>query len=835
MRPDEQAPHPGINPLIRRLAVLPCLAIGVALAASACIAMPREGHLAPIWIANALVLAVLLRSEPARWPELIAAAAFGNSCASGLAGIPPSAIFILTLSNVVEYTLVAVALHRLLGREFSVERGRDLFLLGLAAVGCGIISGVLQSSALWSVLGYPMGASLRTWTIAHPMGLLLATPCILAISRAPALLAKQPLTWAGAGSLMALLVASVLVFAQSRYPLLFIVFPVLAWTSLTLGVLGGAVGVMIVASVAIVGTLMHLGPIMLVRGDVVERGAVLQLFLATGFFTSLPVAALQARRRRAALELQTEAAKARLAEAAAARSEAYYRQMTEAASDAIGTIDLKGVVTYASPATSAITGYRPDELVGRVFRENVDPAHMAAVQANFRAIISGAKAAGTPIEYRFRHRSGRWIWLQANPKLVHDDAGQPIGAVDVIRDVTSAKQMEMALEQARAAAEASARVKAEFLANMSHELRTPLTAIIGFGALVAEDASLTAATRRHVERVQMASSALLATVNDVLDFSKLETGQLEICRWPKSPGEVVSEVVDLLSDQARQKGLGLNVEGLDRLPKLVELDADRFRQILVNLVNNAVKFTSQGTVTVTARYDGGHLRVEVTDTGGGIPADRLSLLFQRFSQVDGSSTRRHGGSGLGLAICKGLVEAMDGEIGVESREGEGSRFWFRLPASLAFEDESDAPELEPPDRQASEGARILVMDDNVINRELVGLILRPKGYDITSAENGEEGLAIASAVPFDLLLIDRHMPGLSGEQVAQHVRARGGPNAEAVLVAFSADVLADMPAAFDGMIAKPVTPVSLVEAVEHFLRAGHGRGGLFREAVHAVG
>ena len=579
------------------------LATGFAIFAALCIAMPRSGHIAPMWVANAFALTALLRSDHRRWPEIVLSCFAGNLAASLLSGLSVSAALALGFSNVVEYTLTAVILRALLGREISIEQARHLLVLGFVGAISSQLSAALQSGLLALLMGYKAAPNFRIWAIGHPLGLLLATPCFLAMSHVRTHLREQPFTKAGAISLVGLTATAVAVFAQSRYPLLFLIFPVLIFVCMNLGVFGAALGVVITSVLAVTGTVLHHGPMMLIHGDLMERTAVLQLFLGTALFSSLPVASLQARRRRAAEELAVEAARARLAEAAAAQSEAHYRQMTEGASDALGTMNMDGRLTYVSPAIEAITGHPAQDLIGRRLSEYVERDDLARIRANLEAIVAYRRPPGVPIEYRFRHKAGHWIWLQANPKVIRDDQDAPLGTVDVVRDITARKLMEAELEQARADAEAAAIVKAEFLANMSHELRTPLTAIIGFGALMAEDRGLSPRTRTHLARVRTASDALLSTVNDVLDFSKLEAGQVEICRWPTDPAELVGEVLSLLGEQAAAKGLTLEAEGLESLPERLELDRDRIRQVLVNLVGNAVKFTSRGGVRLLVGYD----------------------------------------------------------------------------------------------------------------------------------------------------------------------------------------------------------------------------------------
>jgi CheY-like chemotaxis protein len=329
--------------------------------------------------------------------------------------------------------------------------------------------------------------------------------------------------------------------------------------------------------------------------------------------------------------------------------------------------------------------------------------------------------------------------------------------------------------------------------------------------------------RHYIERVSIASKALLTLVNDVLDFSKLEAGEIRLEPRPVDMPKLAQEVLDLFSPQASTKGISLTLDLADGIPPAVALDADRVRQVLINLVGNAVKFTSEGQVKLELGYDcdAAVLSAAVVDTGPGVSADRCSQLFQRFSQVDGSSTRTFGGTGLGLAICKGLVEAMGGAIGVETEPGKGSRFWFEALAPAV--DPIEAATASASVAALNLGNRFLVVDDNRANRDLVRAILTTLGADIVEAADGYEGVKAAMELPFDVILMDMRMPGLSGPEAVAEIR-RGGPNAASPIIAFSASAdprqLTELRMmGFDGCLAKPFTLTDLIQAVESAIAA----------------
>jgi CheY-like chemotaxis protein len=358
------------------------------------------------------------------------------------------------------------------------------------------------------------------------------------------------------------------------------------------------------------------------------------------------------------------------------------------------------------------------------------------------------------------------------------------------------------------------------MANMSHEIRTPLTAVIGFSELLSQRPDLDELSRRFVHRVSSAGQALLAIVNDVLDFSKLEAGQVEITPRPVSPLAIAQDALALFAPQADAKGLWLECSAEGELPALVMVDPDRVRQVLLNLLGNAVKFTDHGAVRLFVAYDPATamLRMRVEDTGAGMSAEQQTKLFQRFSQVDASSTRKHGGTGLGLAISKGLTEAMGGGIAVTSAPGGGSVFNFHISAPIAAEPGSgrDLAGAATAVRRL-DGVRVLVVDDNPVNRELARTVLEHLGAEVSEASGGRAAVDAAAVEPFDCILMDLRMPELSGEAALTEIRDGSGPNRDVPILAFTADAdlnLLNGDHAFDGLISKPISAVDLIDAVD---------------------
>ena len=511
----------------------------------------------------------------------------------------------------------------------------------------------------------------------------------------------------------------------------------------------------------------------------------------------------------AQVEDQTER---KAAEAALRESEARYRLIAENTSDMITLTDLEGQTLYASPSVRQ-TGWTPGDLEGRSFAYSVHPDDAREVFRAFRRLLT----EGTIPRVRWRGlhaKTQEWMWMESNPSLVRDaQTGEPTGFLDAIRLINLQVEQENAVAAARAEAEKAAAAKSQFLANMSHEIRTPLTAVLGFTGLLRE-MELPEAAAGYVRRIAGAGNALLAIVNDILDFSKLEAGKFEIRPRPTAIAEVCEETVLLFSSQAEAKGLSVVFEAKDGVPATVMIDADRLRQLLVNLVGNAIKFTDAGSVTVRIAPAGGEaVAIEVADTGPGLEDDAQALLFQRFTQIDGSTTRRHGGTGLGLAISRGIAEAMGGEIGVTSTPGEGATFRVEIPAPPAEAmADADADDTAAP----VEGLRVLVVDDNPVNRELSRRILEVAGVEVVEAVDGMDALRQLAGLPVDVVLMDLRMPVMDGRAALKALRAGGGPNAATPVLAFTAD--ADVEGdgdldGFDGLVRKPIQPLELYAAI----------------------
>ncbi|MER3438544.1 MAG: hypothetical protein C4346_13700 [Chloroflexota bacterium] len=452
------------------------------------------------------------------------------------------------------------------------------------------------------------------------------------------------------------------------------------------------------------------------------------------------------------------------------RSEERARALVEHASDLVTVLDADGIWRYVSPASERILGYWPDELVGAHAAEVALPED-AQKTREFFLHLAEKPGAVDRCEIRVLHRDGSIHWLEMVASNRLSDPSVE-GIVANSRDITERKQAEGQVREAKAAAEEANRLKSEFLSTMSHELRTPMNAIIGYAQLMLDglDGELTPQQEADIAQIARSADQLLQLINDVLDLSKIEAGRLKLSPEPLDINRLVEDVCAGLRAQDMAKGIALRVEEPEKLPA-VSADATRIRQVLINLVGNAIKFTERGEVCVSTRRQAEWVLIDVADTGIGIPPEALEFIFEEFRQADGSTTRRFGGRGLGLAIARKLARMHGGDITVQSTVGVGSAFTLHLPVATLEPAASERVERAPAETAAPANlpgpvTRVLVVEDDLGFAGLVRRTLEGAGATVEVTEHGREALRLAREQLPDVIMLDI---GLANEVDGWHV------------------------------------------------------------------
>lgn len=520
----------------------------------------------------------------------------------------------------------------------------------------------------------------------------------------------------------------------------------------------------------------------------------------------------------------------KMREAALKDSESQLRATISTALDGIVIIDAFGAIVEFNPAAEKIFGYERTAVIGRNMGDLIVPErhrsdHLQGLKDFTEAGIG--PVLGQRIEIEGLRADGVRFPLELSVSVAKG-GNDPI-FIGYMRDITDEKARAAALESALEEAEVAGQAKASFLAMMSHEIRTPLNAVLGILNLLRKT-QLDSGQSRYIATARESAEALLQIINDILDFSKLEAGKLGLEQGAFELRPAINSVWDLMAPHAREKGLTLTIQVAAETPDIVRSDAGRIRQVLLNLVGNAVKFTEKGEITIAVTpleltADDVLLRFSVQDTGIGIPPEKLSLLFSKFTTLDPSYSRRHEGTGLGLAISREIVELMGGQINVSSDPGKGTKFWFDLPLSLAENAELSLSDDEaaPADYARLRGARILLAEDNMTNRMVIADTLHGLGCLVDCVGTGQEAVDRLTTAPYDAVLMDISMPEMDGVEAARLIRALEIPSSTIPIVALTAHVSRDdqnrvRNAGMNAFLSKPLVQKHLIRTLSSLLK-----------------
>ncbi len=521
------------------------------------------------------------------------------------------------------------------------------------------------------------------------------------------------------------------------------------------------------------------------------------------------------------------------------KSEEEYRSVVESIKEVIFRTDAQGLWTFLNPAWTEVTGFAVEDSLGKLFLDYVHPEDRERNNALFGPLIERKKDYCRH-EVRYLCKDGGFRWIEVYARLIIDAHDQTIGTAGTLLDVTDRHEADDKLRLAMHKAEAANLAKSQFLATMSHEIRTPMNGILGMAQLLLMEGTEEKERAEYVRTILNSGNTLLTLLNDILDLSKVEAGKIDLVPVVFNAQQVGHEMVALFAEMAASKSLKLEVEWHGVPEQRYRGDATRLRQMVSNLLSNAIKFTFSGQVKLdlkeTARQGQvAMLEFAVTDTGIGIPADKIDNLFNPFVQIDSSDTRQFGGTGLGLSIIKSLAKLMNGEVGVSSEPGKGSRFWFTFQAEALSHDADTRTEHRQPDAQGvsttsaqSRQGEVMVVEDNATNRKVIEALVKKLGYAVTLFEDGQQALAaVEKGNTPALILMDVQMPVMDGITATRLIREREAHLSQARLpiIALTADAFEEdrqrcADAGMDDFLTKPINIDLLKTTLKRWLTKG---------------
>jgi len=512
-----------------------------------------------------------------------------------------------------------------------------------------------------------------------------------------------------------------------------------------------------------------------------------------------------------------------LTEESLQRSEEKYRHIVESSQEGIWIVDNRAITTYVNAGMARMLGYSHEEILGQSIFNFMDEVTRQEAKLFFECREQN-KGMSEVHDFRFQRKDGSELWVIVSTTASMDKDGRFSNSLGMVTDITERKHSERELKHAKQTAEIANRAKSIFLANMSHELRTPLNGILGYAQILNNQGeTLTEDQRQSVVIIQQSGEYLLSLIDDILDLARVEAGKIELSPTIVVLKEFLQEIAHLFELRAEQKGILFSYQPLSELPVAIQIDGKRLRQVLINLLGNAFKFVQQGHITLKVTYAQEELHFHIEDSGCGIAPDDLEKIFTPFQQI-GSEVYRKQGTGLGLSITKGLVEVMGGTLHVTSVLGQGSTFLmsFKLPevSGMLLQPGCESPLCKIIGYQGTR-RRVLIIDDNLVNRSFLIKMLGSLGFTVLEAEDGQEGLNEVNeseSSPFDLILVDLVMPGLNGFSVIEQLKTN--PHCQnAVVIAVSAsafdlDRQQSLQLGCNAFIAKPIKYNAFLECLQ---------------------
>ncbi|MEM7702666.1 MAG: ATP-binding protein [Pseudomonadota bacterium] len=796
-----------------------------------------DDRLVTVWLPSGAAVAFLLRMRLANELGFYAAMFPLGALASSLNGAPFGGALLVSVANMICVVLAIGFTRRSVGAHPDMQDFGTLVRFGVSGAVIGPLAATLIGvmAALLSVFETAPLEGAWDRFFAQSLGLILLVPAVLLmVDTLERRLLPGAQFWAEGVVLLACsAICLALVFGQDAYSVLFVIAPMTVLIAVRLGSVGVVLHLWLIALVSTVTTWAGYGPIDQMSPLPIAQLRLVQGFIATNILIGLPIAAILTGRNRKTERMAQEHQDLML--------------LANSITDAVLKLDQNAVCTYASPAVHEVLGEDPRALLGRPIDKFVqEDAHQRIIDAIARLLDGRSNKERVTYRRRIDGENGTAVFIEADCAIVHDPTtGSRESVIISARDVTERVELELLLTRARRHAEKAASAKSDFLANMSHEIRTPMNGVLGFAELMLQE-ELAPEQRRHAQMIVESGRSMMVLLNDILDLSKIEAGQIAIDTGTVDVPAALEECVALHRQAAHAKGLALEIaaefdlsdsasnrqaqtESADGFEGLtVHTDGQRLRQIALNLIGNAVKFTQMGEVRVSYCARGDDLRVRVQDTGIGINPDRLKTIFLPFTQGDGDIARRYGGTGLGLSISHQLAQLLGGGISVESTPGVGSTFTLTLPAPVVDLVPSSTHEETPVlPEEIPQSARILLVEDHEVNRVLVTEMLERCGQNVDIAQDGNEAISMVMdslmrARPYDLVLMDIQMPDCDGYQATKAIRdeditADTLPIVALTANAFPDDVTAAREAGMQAHLAKPVEFAKLAQVLQRWL------------------